>query len=124
MLLAHLRSLLRAIGRLWRTPRLVVLVPAILVIGSFVLLVWGYMHFAPQACAVPDPKPTGCANVSESPLVNGIFFAAQTVTTTGFGSEVVLQSTSLQLLASIGAIVGSIGWAVAAAAAYDVLKDR
>jgi hypothetical protein len=63
-----------------------------------------------RKCERPDPD-----------IVNDLFFATQTVTTTGYGGGVNVLEHDVQIIASIGSVVGSILWALFTAGLFAVL---
>ena len=67
----------------------------------------------------PKPLPETC-DVAPSEL-NARFFAAQTITTTGYGSEVFLNLPEVQAMSFWGMLGGALCWALFTAAFFSVL---
>jgi hypothetical protein len=67
----------------------------------------------------PRPLPDTC-DVAPSEL-NARFFAVQTITTTGYGSEVFLNVPEVQEMSFWGMIAGALCWALFTAAFFSVL---
>lgn len=76
------------------------------------------------ACHAEEPRtiPNDCS--AEPSMVNARFFAAQTITTTGYGSDIFLGTPDVQDLAFWGMSIGSLLWAILTAALFSVLTTR
>ncbi|HVY40353.1 MAG TPA: ion channel [Polyangia bacterium] len=62
----------------------------------------------------PDHQPT---------FLNGFYYAAQTMTTTGYGSGIVLKTKRTQLVSVLAMPITALWWGIEIALIYDAVKD-
>lgn len=122
------------------TPRQAVGWCVLGLVGLFLLLAQVYRSEVPHGCEEQFASSVLCKDVPvddecrvlcdessrkfrfRSPgWTNTIFFATQTITTTGYGSQVFIKFSFVQFLASIGAVLGSVLWAGLGAGLYGWL---
>jgi len=68
------------------------------------------------ASLAKEQAPKGCDAPDGASWLNSIYFATQTITTTGYGTAINAGLPEVQAIASVGSVVGATGFAVFTAA--------